>query len=112
MHLCNPRDTRTCNSWCHGPIHVDLAYCDCALLAEVGIDPLTSFYRMHAAQHARLYQTPPCTILGVVPAPEAPTMDERYPDAGVWQDPMAYRVTYQVHAAYEKGAPHACTPLA
>ena len=72
MHLCNPRDVRTCNSWCHESIHVDLAYCDPAQLAAAGVEPLVSFHRMHTAHHARMYQTPPCTILGVVPAPEAP----------------------------------------
>jgi hypothetical protein len=97
MHLCNPRDTHTCNSWCHETIHVDLAYCDAALLARVGLGPLTSFTRVHAAQHAGLYQTPTCTILAVVPAPEAPTIDERYPDTGPWLAPMAYRITYELH---------------
>lgn len=102
MHLCNPRDTPTCNAWCQGDTHVDLAYCDAALLAEVGVEPLVSFYRMHTAHHARMYQTTPCTILGVVPAPEAPTMEERYPNAGAWQAPAAYRVTYQVHTQNEE----------
>lgn len=105
MHLCNPRDTRTCNSWCHATIHVDLAYCDPALLAATGVEPLASFHLMHTAHHARMYQTPPCTILGVVPAPEAPTMEERYPHAGAWQAPVAYRITYQVHTAPEEDRP-------
>jgi hypothetical protein len=97
MHRCNPRDTAACNSWCGGDVHVDLAYCDLVLLAEVGVDPLTSFRLMHAAHHAGIYQTPLCTILAVVPAPEAPSIDERYPDTGPWLAPIAYRITYQVH---------------
>lgn len=98
MHLCNPHDTHPCNSWCQGDTHVDLAYCDRDLVRELGIDPIEAFRHHHAETHATLYGTPPCTIMAMVLANEVPLMPTRYPQHCGADAPIAYRVTYQVHA--------------
>ena len=95
MHNCNPQDTHPCNSWCRGHVHVDVAYCDRDLLAELGLEPLATFQRTHAQIHADVYRTPPCAILAMVLVTEAPAMHERYPQYGRVGATVAYRVTYQ-----------------
>ena len=101
MHNCNPQDTHPCNSWCRGHVHVDVAYCDRELLAELGLDPHVTFRNIHAQIHADVYRTPPCAILAMVLVTEAPEMHERYPQYGWVGATVAYRVTYQAHTAPE-----------
>lgn len=97
MHLCNPDDHQTCTAWCEGDIHVDVAYCDPALLAAIGVEAIPSFRVTHTMLHTMVYRTPACTILDMAPAPEAPSAEERYHYDSLYRDTSAYRVTYQVH---------------
>jgi hypothetical protein len=97
MHLCNPDDHHSCTAWCQGETHVDLAYCDPALLAEIGVQPEESFQRHHQAMHVQAYQTPACTIVSMKPAPEALSAQKRYGVPVLWHELSAYLVTYQVH---------------
>jgi hypothetical protein len=97
MHRCNPDDTTPCNAWCHGTRHVDLAYCDTALLTAFGQEgALHAFRLIHAHRHHEEYHTPACTILALAPAPEAPPMPRRYPQYGVVGEVTAFRITYVV----------------
>lgn len=96
MHRCNPDDQTPCNAWCHGMTHVDVAYCGPALLAALPPVQLAVFMMVHARRHQQEYHTSPCTILALNPAPEAPTMPQRYPEYGLLDELAAFRVTYTV----------------
>jgi hypothetical protein len=98
MHRCDPDDHAPCNAWCEGTTHVDMAYCDAALVTRNGTQAtVTSFGSWHAWKHDVEYQTPACTILAMTPAPEGPPPDKRYTGPVPWRDLSAFRVTYQVH---------------
>lgn len=102
MHRCDPEDHAPCTAWCQGATHVDVAYCDPALLATLGTKLIASFQEWHMRRHVQEYQTPACTIVAMKPAPEALPAQERYTVPVLWYEPSAYLVTYQVQTIPEE----------
>ena len=79
MHQCNPSDMQGCNSYCDGPLHVDLAY-STPEMAQASLDAVQAmFERVHRWRHKYEWHTPPCVIVGLRRIAEAPDVDTRYP---------------------------------
>ena len=90
-----------CNAYCVGDIHADLAY-HWRQMKRLTNEALRQHIQQVAdARYAAQDKcfAVPIEVLSVVPTPEAPPVDVRYPNSTTSEDHRAYLVRYRLRGA-------------